>query len=625
MRYKQAISHQPSQLCLVEINTTFLLEGTLTALKKPFSYEVSRSYNKYVIIEYSMFFNKPIIFQKLKILLTNTNVTFHGGLFDMIEHAVLHGKTFATNNRKEISLLEEESKQILNKVKSFHPKHIEVKLQNTTVISLMASVSYHYKIKIRQLQLQSQLNSQIPNDQIFKLPDLTSSFKMIKLTIVTPNEDVLSIKNCSSIIKMKHDVLNCYVKLKNCQLVYVHTDIFQWIKRTFLSSLKSSRREMIIKAFQTAYDKIVEFHYSEQMQELFRHIVLNNSIDLYNVSAVLRLNDQISSVNVKKIKYQLRQSTKLQENVYENYTLNLLFSQRHWSAGLMIESLCYYLGSQSENINVNNNLLNAHVRGSAAFIGFWLMKLSSHDNSHSFELNVETLRTEYSRAFSSFIVQALQSYKDYTDLSKEIEKKKNIVVTERIELTIEVFLKKIAAANVDIKVKDITCFFINRHEICAFLNLSMVSVAKDLSYIDFENIKLSTIDFSKYETYACNLLEYSTTYFNTKSIRVEGTVTENLPSITIDFREAVHVFWNAHFLRHTISLVRDFHRLRRNVENILEVSKENKKLIPKTMIGLDVKKLRNISLKHVDVNLERFITIINQISTESLFFYRHYL
>lgn len=545
----------------------------------------------------------------------------------MIEHAVLHGKTFATNDPEESNLKEEKLKRILEKMKPFHPKHTEIKLQNTTVIALMASVSYHYKVQLRQLQFQSQLNPPVPNGQTFKLPEMTSCLKIIKLTIVTPDNEVLNIRNCSSIIKTKNDVLNVYVKLKNSQLVYVHTDIHQWIKRTFLSSLKSSRREMIIKAFQTAYDKMVEFHYSPQMQELFRHVVINVSIDLYNISAVLRLNEQISSVNIKKIKYQLRQSTKLQENIYENYTLNLLFSQRQWSAGLMIESLCYYLGSQSENININNNLINAHIRGSAVFIGFCLIKLSSHDNSHNLELTVETLRTEFSRTLSSFFVEALQSYKDYIDLTKEIEKKKGLEISKSNELSIEEVLKKLAVANVlvNIKVKDITCFFINRHEICAFLNLSMISAAKDLSYIDFENIKLSTVDFSKYESSACNLLENSTTYFKTKSIRIEGTVTDNLPSITIDFKEPVNVFWNAHFLRHSISLVRDFHRLRRNIEKILEVSKENKKLIPKSLIGLDVKKLRNISLRHVDVNLEKFITIINQISTESLFFYRHYL
>ncbi|CAO1404615.1 unnamed protein product [Diamesa hyperborea] len=603
LRYKQAIPHQSSQLCLVEMNTHLLLEGTLTALKKPFSYE------------------------KLKISLTNTNVTFHGGLFDMIEHAVLHSKTFATNDPEQSSLKEEKLKRILDKMKPFHPKHTEIKLHNTTLIALMASVSYHYKVQLRQLQFQSQLNPQEPNGKTFKLPEMTSCLKIIKLTIVTPDEEVLNIRNCSSIIKTKFDVLNVYVKLKNSQLVYVHNDIYQWIKRTFLSSLKSSRREMIIKAFQTAYDKMVEFHYSQQMQELFRHVVINVSIDLYNVSAVLHLNEQISSVNIKKIKYQLRQSTKLQKNMYEDYTLNLLFSQRQWSAGLMIESLCYYLGSHSENININNNLINAHIRGSAFFIGFCLIKLSSQENSHTLELTVDTLRTEYSRTLSFFLVEALQSYKDYIDLTKEIEKKKGLEISKSNELSIEEFLKKCTEANVvvNLKVKDITCFFINRHEICAFLNLSMISAAKNLSYIDFENIELSTVDFSKYESYACNLLENSTTYFKTKLIRIEGTVSDNSPSITIDFKEPVSVFWNAHFLRHSISLVRDFHRLRRNFEKILEVSTENKKLIPKSLIGLDVKKLRNISLRHVDVNLEKFITIINQISTESLFFYRHYL
>lgn len=572
-------------------------------------------------------FNKPIQFQKLNISLTNTNLTFHGGLFDMIEHAILHGKTFASNNPEVSSLKEEKIKKILENMKPFHPKHTEIKLQNTTVIALMASVSYHYKVQLRLLQLQTQLNPQVSNGQIYKLPEMTSCLKIIKLTIVTPNEEVLNIRNYSSIFKTKHDVLNVYVKLKNCQALYVHSEIHQWIKRTFLSSLKSSRREMIIKAFQTAYDIVVEFYYSQQMQELFRHVVMNVSIDLYNISAVLRLNEQISSVNIKKIKYQLRQSTKLQENIYEDYTLNLLFSQRQWSAGLMIESLCYYLGSQSENININNNLINAHIRGSAAFIGFCLIKISSQDNLHTLELTVETLRTEYSRKLSSFFVEALQSYKDYIDLTKEIEKKKGLEIVKSNELSIEEVFKKLAAANVvvNIKVKDITCFFINRHEICAFLNLSMITTSKDFSYIDFESIKLSTVDFSKYESYACNLLEFSTTYFKTKLIRIEGTVADNLPSITIDFKEPVSVFWNAHFLRHSISLVRDFHRFRRNVEKILEVSKENKKLIPKSMIGLDVKKLRNISLKHVDVNLEKFITIINQISTESLFFYRHYL
>jgi hypothetical protein len=154
------------------------------------------------------------------------------------------------------------------------------------------------------------------------------------------------------------------------------------------------------------------------------------------------------------------------------------------------------------------------------------------------------------------------------------------------------------------------------------MNLSHFTSIDNFNY-HLEALELSIVDFAKYES-VYDLSEFSQIFVSTKMLEI------NLfhPQIGIDFTEKLDCTWNAHFIRHLLSLVRDFHRFKGRIEDAFGIERGSSlgPLLPlRSMpVGFDIKKLRNIRIKHSDVNVDKLILLINEFSGENLFFYRYF-
>lgn len=491
------------------------------------------------------------------------------------------------------------------------PDLIIIHVENTEVKSLNKHNSYHYHLLLQHINMKGRL----------KASSSMSRMRISNLRIYTPAHEVLYSKQLSIDAKISENhILVIGTKLDTLQMVYNHDDIYGWFLKIFTAGMKSNRKELILKAFQTANEKMIELYHSQFTQRLFKRIILNAQIELSDLCLVLQLSDQFSSLNVSKANVGLQQSEDLRRLFYDNYTMNLILQNRHWRMELSSDGpLCWFMGGRKFD-SMGSDSKKTYVRGSAAFVGCSNVILSSHEDIFLLKLRVSTLRTEYSQELTSFTVKSIKSFKEYIDLFSQLKSKSDDEASSdgKVSISIEKVLNGI---KLDAKVANVSLYFINRHDVCAFMNLSEFASIDSFNYL-LDTFQVSTVDFSKYESLH-DLSEFSTDYISTKSLKISLHVCNDQPQFGVDFTEQFDCSWNAHFLRHLLSLARDLHCFRRNLRDAL--GKSQTSLLPRSLpMGLDIKKLRNISIKHADVNVDKLILLINELSGENLFFYHYF-
>lgn len=501
----------------------------------------------------------------------------------------------------------------------FHAEQAEVK-------SLDKHSSFHYHVLLHKIDMKSRLK----NEREMKA-------KVYNLRIYTPVQQVLFLKELTVDVRQNGKEIKTIMIVETLDIVYNHEDIYGWILKIFTAGMKSNRRELILKAIEMGNKRIMEFYHSEFIQNIFNQIIIQQNIELRHVSVLLELEDQISTINATKTRLLLNQSTdKFREKSYADYTMDLLLKNRHWKFDVISDgAMSWFMGSRSP-FSSNNEIKRHHVRGSAFYVGNAFTRISSNRFKDAIKLNfrANTFRVEYSDKFTKFIEQSAKSYNSYIKLFSQLKKKKihddndesnscenknnNDEKTETQKL--EEFLEKYS---VKFQIVDFSSYLMNRHDVCIYVNLSSLSTSEDLSYL-FDMLQVSTIDYRK-DDGECDLSDLTNTYVSTSLLKVNLEKAEKL-QLCVDFAEKLECSWNSHFLRHFLSVIRDFRRFKGCVEDALEIQKERAKLtIPTSLpLGLDIKKLRNISVKHADVNIDKLMYLINEMSGENLFFYNYF-
>lgn len=551
----------------------------------------------------------------------NTQVTFNGGLFDIIEHSMLHTKLKLPSVQSASEGVANPSVQpasedvakpsgrIERLVKKFTPDLMIIHVENTEVKSLNKHNSYHYHLFLQRIDIKANFGS-----------SHATRAKISNLRIYTPAHEALHLKEVSIDSKSSDNVIASRVKLDTVNIVYNHDDIYGWFKKILLAGMKSNRKELILKAFRMANEKMIELYHSEFTQRLFSRITLNNTTELQNLIFEFQVGDQVSSINASKLKFILNQSTKLRRHSYEDYALNLIFQRRHWAVELISDGpLCWFMDQKFNYLQ--NEFKKTYIRGSAAFVGSAYVRVGSNYEGCRLDVRVNTFRAEYSHKLTSFAVESMKSFKEYVDLFSHLKSGADKIHSQReILVSIRDALNQI---EMDVIISNVSLFFINRHDVCIFINLKDVFSNDSFNY-SLDTLEVSAVDFTTYES-VCDLSEFSSIYTSTKMMKISLLASTDHPQICVDFAEKLECSWNAHFLRHLLSLARDFHRFKQHVEAALGIESEQRSLMPRSFpVSLDIKKLRNIKIRHSDVNVDKLFLLISELATGNLFFYNYF-
>lgn len=550
--------------------------------------------------------------------ISNTQINFNGGLFDIIEHFMLHSKrdgNDVTKTPKKSDRMNDEGAKLLDKLT---PDVMIVNVQQVEVKSLNKLGSFHYHLLLQHVAIKLKFKR-----------ERSVKVRVSNLRIYTPSHEFLHVKKLSIDGKLGDgNLIKSSVIIDTIEGVYNHEDIYGWFLKIFTAGMKSSRKELIVKAIATMKLNAIEFYHSQFMRNLFDKIILNGAIECRNLIISLDFDDQISSINASKIKLILNQGGENLRggNSYGNYTMDLLLKKRIWNADFVSEeSLCWYMDKKFPP--QSNESKRTFLRGSALNLGDIFARVSSDRENFKLDVRVKSLHTEYSNKLTSFALATLKGFKAYEKLFTQLEAKDTEKHSNGEQsINIKHILTKIKA---NVVAADISCFFINRHDVCTFVNLSNFTSIDTLNF-QLDTVAVSTVDFNKYDCF-CDLSEFSTIYISTKQIKVNIDLrhdidADGLPQLCVDFTEKLDCSWNAHFLRHSLSIVRDFRRFQRNAEEALEIVKEPKTLSLSSSlpVGLDIRKLRNIRIKHTDMNIDKLMLLINELSGENLFFYNYF-
>lgn len=496
-------------------------------------------------------------------ILDNSKVTTYGGLYEFIKDSKLHTAKLQQSNKDGLMKIVgdeiDPSVKLNNIIKKFSPlvpKMLAILVQGASlsIVRENSSCVHDYLANIRTITLNWKLNFSKENEK-FKLSTAYVSLEVSELNIDTAHDRFLHAEQHTFDFKLNNEIINMYTKLKAFQLTYNHCEIIDWIKKNIANSEKMSKMMQL-------QEKPPKKSLMPAVMQLLGNCCLKLCVELWNVSTVCQLsNNQVSSINLVHTQLLLNQSDDVKPSGGKS-----IWTSRSWNAEIMIESICWYLDSNLKNIS-GNNLKKTHIRGSAFYIGVLLTKISDYGSHKKIDLTAHTLRTEYSRALFNFVTEATKCLKEYSALKNKSAPSIDNKRRSSKESVKELLGDKIVT---NLKVTDVTTFFINQHDMCSFLNLSefSISLSDVKQIIELERIQMSFVDFSTNASIN-NLSEYSKTYFATKTVRLERSPDDN--TMLIYFAHNVDASWSTTMHMHLFTLSKEIQDLKKSVKEILEI------------------------------------------------------
>lgn len=286
-----------------------------------------------------------------------------------------------------------------------------------------------------------------------------------------------------------------------------------------------------------------------------KRIVVKGCAELWNISILMKLNEQTSSLSVSHMKLLLEQYDEKRSSIYSNRLVNLLLTNRHWSTELMVESLWWSLGSATRE----NNLKKIHTRGSPFFLGVSLVKLSSYGNATKLDLSVHTLRTEYSVCLAEFVLKLYECGRLYGIRKRTIPKR-----TKNKESQSSTVMPTIL---VNAKITDITTYFFNHYEACILVSLAEVTLARtqQITVLKLDGFQTAILGDAEQPVMSQN--DFKDVFSNIKIIRIEYVQMpeDDLPQFNLYILNDSEALWNTNLHMHIVTLLRDMKEFKEKI------------------------------------------------------------
>ncbi|KAL7018475.1 hypothetical protein ACKWTF_010768 [Chironomus riparius] len=502
--------------------------------------------------------SKNLSFDKLQLSLDAPTLKLFSGFYEFVQDWKMKKAKFSQHqlvkNVPAEAPVESELYETIKRFAPLIPKNLTVDIQHTSLTILREieyMSSYEYRASIKEITLNWKLNFA---QDIFKISSTYINWTLNELVISTMNDDgKVTLDQHTINFQLNKEVVTLYTKLKSFKLTYNHCNIIDWITKNITNPEKDKYKILVPPKVKPAKESKFSI---KDVEKLIGKCSFKNTAELWDVSTICKLsNNQVSSINLAHTNLSLKQSDD---------------QKRSWSVELIIESLCFYLDSDLKNIS-GSNLKKTHVRGSAFYIGFLLSTFSDYGPCKKIELTAHTIRTEYSKALSAFLMEAVKCIKQYTALkSKEAICSNHNQLPKKQSMNFKQIFGNTFITN--IKVTDVTTFFINQYDMCTFLNLpeTTINFQPDKKILELSRLQISFVDFSK-NTSINNLSEHAKIFISTKMVRFEHSIEENI--IFIYFVHNIEASWNPNCHMHLFTLKEEIQELKNNLTTALDIQK----------------------------------------------------
>ncbi|KAH8380297.1 hypothetical protein KR009_009804, partial [Drosophila setifemur] len=567
-----------------------------------------------------IYFNMPPL-QTLSLVINNAKSVIHGGLYEFLSEAKRRTTKTGQQSRRLQQVLAPSKNTYDNdnyeKLAPIIPKNFNFSIKAATFSAVKENSQNDFSAKLQLFQITGKFNSKVSDEKTL-LPSMLAKLVFQHLDIDTKYEKLLFVEQFTIDSVLEKDIFNLYVKLKTFQIIYNHSEIYDFVNNNFLARQRSSGSQPLQLIYKQkslpdhlhmdeAADKFLQPNQRREggvLEWIMQRIVVKGCAELFNVSLLMKLEDEHIAMSVSHTRFLLEQIEEKRSSLYDNKFLNLLLNQRQWSMELMVETLWSNLGN---SINDTNNLKKTHSPGSPFFLGVSLVKLCSYANTTKLDISVHTFRTEYSMQLAEFVVKSMQCYLQYRGMEPKRTKSSPKLLLKTKPSTSSTSLR------VSVKIKDITAYFVNHHNVYMLLSFSEVSLtrAQLVTTLKLEEFQLAIMR-SMMASSLC-LTDFSDAFATCKTIRLEHEQVEgSLGKLSVYIPGNTEAIWNSNLHMHLLTLVRDMLDLKR--ELALPESPV-KKTVPKGGLVVELSAERSTIF---EIKLSERHSI--QIFVESLFF-----
>lgn len=527
-------------------------------------------------LDASLFAQGPLSMDTLSLVINNAKSVIHGGLYEFLSEAKRRTST-GQQSRRSTQALAPSKRSYDNdnyeKLAPIIPKNFNFSIRAATFSAVKENSQNDFSAKLQSFQISGKFNSKVTDEKTL-LPSMLAKLGFHHLDIDTKYEKLLFVEQFTIDSVLEKDIFNLYVKLKTFQIIYNHSEIYDFVNNNFLARQRSSGAQpmqLIHKQkslpdnlyLDTAPESNLRAGHRREggvLEWIMQRIVVKGCAELFNVSLLMKLEDEHIAMSVSHTRFLLEQIEEKRSNLYENKFLNLLLNQRQWSMELMVETLWSNLGN---SINDTNNLKKTHSPGSPFFLGVSLVKLCSYANTTKLDISVHTFRTEYSMQLAEFVVKSMECLRQYRgikpkNVSGQSQSRSNTGLTVTVQPS-----QSSTSLRVSVKVKDITAYFVNHHNVYTLLSFSELNLtrAQKLTTLKLEEFQMAIMR-SMMASSLC-LTDFSDVFATCKMIRLEHEqVAGSLGKLSIYIPGDMEATWNSNLHMHLLTLVRDMQDLK---------------------------------------------------------------
>ncbi|XP_039488577.1 protein KIAA0100 [Drosophila santomea] len=523
-------------------------------------------------LDASLFAQGPLSMDTLSLVINNAKSVIHGGLYEFLSEAKRRTST-GQQSRRSTQALAPSKRSYDNdnyeKLAPIIPKNFNFSIKAATFSAVKENSQNDFSAKLQSFQISGKFNSKVTDEKTL-LPSMLAKLGFHHLDIDTKYEKLLFVEQFTIDSVLEKDIFNLYVKLKTFQIIYNHSEIYDFVNNNFLARQRSS--PLLIQKQKSLPDHLdldtaVQSNLrANQRREggvlewIMQRIVVKGCAELFNVSLLMKLEDEHIAMSVSHTRFLLEQIEEKRSNLYENKFLNLLLNQRQWSMELMVETLWSNLGN---SINDTNNLKKTHSPGSPFFLGVSLVKLCSYANTTKLDISVHTFRTEYSMQLAEFVVKSMECLRQYRgikpkSMSGQSQARPNAGLTLSVPPA-----PPSTSLRVSVKIKDITAYFVNHHNVYSLLSFSELNLSRSQSLTTLKLEEFQMAIMRSMTASSLCLTDFSDVFATCKMIRLEHEQVEGtLGKLSIYIPGNMEATWNSNLHMHLLTLVRDMQDLK---------------------------------------------------------------
>ncbi|CAH2014141.1 unnamed protein product [Acanthoscelides obtectus] len=529
----------------------------------------------------------PLSVEKLDVKMSCTSVIINTGFYNLA-----HQGSKKTEVTTPCSYYKDED--IFQRILPVIPKNCSLHIDDTSLRGIKDSSKIEYSSSLKSFALNYRSVLLDEKNSATGGSSVLLNFFMCDLLLQNSREKLIEMKHFNIDAKLKNNIVNIYLQQNSLLLMYDHNIIHKWVCTNFPKLLPSMKLEASRKiSRQSDFSSSLSHQHSSAVERLVQKLSINFCAELCQVLAVVKLNEQNSSVGFNRIRLMLDQSQDKRGYPYSSRVLHYLLGDRHWTADLLIESLWWSFREWSQDANVSKVM---HVWGTPLYLGTGLVKVYTTD---SVEIKVgvllDTIQLEWSLKLADYVLTALRSFKQFGQIDMKSVSPKHV---EKRPKDIHNWSFNIVATHVN--------FFLqsqNQEYFVFRLNTINLDKFPNVTTMKLEEFKMfSLTDTGDY--YTCIRTEDISNYKAfIKNIHMEilRKNENHVREMSISFLDTITTYWSTNFHMKAFLLARDISDFLSGVKEEIGLVKNDSNRSHRAVYNMNILGMFEF---HIEINKE---------------------